>query len=279
MKIKNKKAISIMIAAILVISVFVAFLASVQASQTTVTIGNICSSETVTVPVIVNDVVEEDDITAFTVKLDYYDESDPYAAKVCKVTAITEGDIPLAAVNLWYADPKWGGWVKWCGYVVGDDGPYGDVVLGYLTFEVIGDPGDSTVLDLTVETLTSDYEPVAYTVIDGTFSIPEPIIPATVRIEPETLNLASQGVFTAFIQLPEGYDVADIGVSTVVCEGATAVRGIVDGDTFIAKFNRQNLVNVMTGDVVELTVVVELFDGTPFEGSDTIRVIKKGGKK
>jgi hypothetical protein len=200
-----------MVAAILVILVFVAFLASVQAShETTVTIGNICSSETVIVPVIVNDVAEEDDITAFTVKLDYYDGSDPYAAKVCKVTAITEGDIPLAGVNLWYADPNWGGWVKWTGYVVGDDGPYGDVVLGYLTFEVIGDPGDSTVLDLTVETLTSDYEPVAYTVIDGTFSIPEPIIPATVRIEPETLNLASKGKFTAFITLPGLYNITDI---------------------------------------------------------------------
>ena len=79
-----------MVAAILVILVFAAFLASVQASlETTVTIGNICSSETVIVPVIVNDVAEEDDITAFTVKLDYYDGGDPYAAKVCKVTRLS----------------------------------------------------------------------------------------------------------------------------------------------------------------------------------------------
>ena len=102
---------------------------------------------------------------------------------------------------------------------------------------------------------------------------------AYIDLKPETLNLASQGVFTAFIQLPEGYDVADIDVSTVVCEGATAVRGMVDGDTFIAKFNRQDLVDVMTGDTVELTVTGDLFDGTPFEGSDTIRVIDQGKGK
>ena len=116
---------------------------------------------------------------------------------------------------------------------------------------------------------------------EGIFQIISAAIPATVRIEPETLNLASQGVFTAFIQLPEGYDAADIDVSTVVCEGAPAVRGMVseeDNGTYIAKFNRQDLINVTTGDEVTLTVTGELYDGTPFEGSDTIRVIDKGGK-
>ena len=111
----------------------------------------------------------------------------------------------------------------------------------------------------------------------------EPVeIPASIRIEPETLNLASKGVFTAFIQLPEGYDVADINISTIVCEGAPAIRGMVsedDNGTYIAKFNRQDLVDVMTGDAVELTVTGKLFDGTPFEGNDTIRVIDKGKGK
>lgn len=110
-----------------------------------------------------------------------------------------------------------------------------------------------------------------------------PAIPANVIIKPETLNLASKGVFTAFIQLPEGYDVADIDVSTVVCEGAPAVRGSVseeDTGTYIAKFNRQDLVEVTTGGEVTLTVTGELNDGTPFTGTETIRVIEKGeGKK
>lgn len=102
-------------------------------------------------------------------------------------------------------------------------------------------------------------------------------IPATVRIEPETLNLKRKGVFTAFIALPEGYNVADIDINTVVCEGAKAVKGMIDGTVFIAKFDREDLrESLPAGDAVELTVTGELKDGTSFKGSDTIRVIDKG---
>ena len=75
-------------------------------------------------------------------------------------------------------------------------------------------------------------------------------IEADVRIEPETLNLASQGVFTAFIMLPAGYDVADIKLSAVKCEGVSAIRGTVARNTFIAKFNRQAVLGVLDGDGV-----------------------------
>ena len=102
-------------------------------------------------------------------------------------------------------------------------------------------------------------------------------VEASVTIKPETLNLNSEGVFTASVQLPESYSVTEINVSTVECEGASAVRGTVASDTFIAKFNRQELVNVTTGDAVTLTVTGELYDGTAFGGSDTIRVIDEGG--
>jgi hypothetical protein len=102
-------------------------------------------------------------------------------------------------------------------------------------------------------------------------------IEATVRIEPETLNLASKGVFTAFIALPEGYEVRGISVGSVVCEGAPIVKGMVAGNKFIAKFNRQDLVDVPVGDEVTLTVRGYVA-GVPFEGSDTIRVIDKGVK-
>ncbi len=121
------------------------------------------------------------------------------------------------------------------------------------------------------------------------------IIPATVRIEPETLNLASKGVFTAFIQLPEGYDVSDINISTVECEDASAIEGRIvhggegghhgkghAGDTLKVKFNRQDLVDVPTGNAVMLTVTGKILhnDGeVDFEGSDTIRVINKGKDK
>ena len=117
--------------------------------------------------------------------------------------------------------------------------------------------------------------------VNFTVEYSSPSSEITIRIEPETLNLASKGVFTAFITLPEGYNVADINISTVECEGAPAVRGMVseedtDNGTFIAKFNRQDLKNVTEGDAVELTVTGELYDGTQFEGNDTIRVIERG---
>ena len=109
--------------------------------------------------------------------------------------------------------------------------------------------------------------------------LPPEEIEATVTIKPESLNLTSRGVFTAFITLPEGYDVSDINVGTLVCEGAPVVRGKVAGGKLIAKFDRQDLGDdVLIGEAVLFTVTGELTDGTPFEGSDTIRVMKKGGK-
>jgi len=85
-------------------------------------------------------------------------------------------------------------------------------------------------------------------------------------------------VFTAFITLPEGHDVADINLSSVECEGESAIRGVVAGDTFIAKFNRQDMVGILEPDGEEtLTVTGELNGGLSFEGSDTIRVIDSGG--
>jgi hypothetical protein len=100
-----------------------------------------------------------------------------------------------------------------------------------------------------------------------------PAVEAAVRIEPETLNLKSKGIFTAFITLPEGYDVADIDISSVLCEGAPAIRGIIANDALGAKFDRQNLVGVDSGDEVSFTVTGNLINGMSFSGTDTIRVI------
>ncbi|MFC1965859.1 hypothetical protein ACFLWI_02785 [Chloroflexota bacterium] len=101
------------------------------------------------------------------------------------------------------------------------------------------------------------------------------VISATIDIDPDTLNLKSKGSFTAYITLPDGYSVADIDLDTVVCEGAQATRGSIEGDRLIAKFNRQELLDVEPGDEVEMTVIGKVA-GILFEGSDTIRVIDKG---
>jgi len=69
---------------------------------------------------------------------------------------------------------------------------------------------------------------------------------ATVRIEPETLNLNS--------------------------------KGTIAGNTLSVKFDRQSLVGIPAGNEVTLTVRGSLSSGGTFEGSDTIRVIDKGKK-
>jgi hypothetical protein len=99
------------------------------------------------------------------------------------------------------------------------------------------------------------------------------LIPATVRIEPETLNLKSKGVITAFVQLPEQYSIKNIDLSTVICQRAPAIRGVIAGDTLILKFNRQELQNIVPGEEVEFLVTGQLTDGSIFIGEDLIKVI------
>lgn len=122
------------------------------------------------------------------------------------------------------------------------------------------------------------------------FKVPEPAIEATVNIDPDTLNLNSKGKWiTCYIELSEDYDVEDIDVSTVKLNDQVPAEshptGIGDYDNdgipdLMVKFDRSAVQEILqAGDEVEITVTGELTDGTPFEGSDTIRVIDKGGKK
>ena len=111
---------------------------------------------------------------------------------------------------------------------------------------------------------------------------------AGIDIDPDTLNLNSKGKWvTCYIELPEGYDVADIDVSTVFLNAVQAEprpTGIGDYDDdgipdLMVKFDRSDIQDAVDpGDEVELTVSGKLTGGTPFEGTDTIRVIDKGNK-
>jgi hypothetical protein len=116
-----------------------------------------------------------------------------------------------------------------------------------------------------------------------------PAVPATIDITPDTLNVNSKSdknAVTLYIELPNGYDVANINISTAKLN---ATRGSVqaqanpaeigdyddDGNSgLMVKFDRQALISIVDiGDQVELIATGQLRDGTPFEGSDTIRVV------
>ncbi len=114
-------------------------------------------------------------------------------------------------------------------------------------------------------------------------------VPASVDIDPDTLNATSEGNFvTAYIELPDGFNVADIILSSVTLQavgldGSVSVEakpteiGDYDGDTtsdLMVKFDRAAVLSLLagvTGDV-SIKVAGDLSNGGYFEGSEVVRV-------
>ncbi|MCK5563315.1 hypothetical protein KAI30_04000 [Candidatus Bathyarchaeota archaeon] len=108
-------------------------------------------------------------------------------------------------------------------------------------------------------------------------------VPATVEIYPETLSLHSLfgRWIKAYIELPEGYDVSDIEIPTVMLNDEVAAElrptkiGDYDNDgisDLMVKFSRIDVMrSIFRVGENTLTISGEL-DGFFFEGSDTIRV-------
>jgi len=116
-------------------------------------------------------------------------------------------------------------------------------------------------------------------------------IPATLDIDPNTLNLGSKGNWiTSYIEFPEDYDVNDINVSSIVLNDTVLLQpkpieiGDYDNDAIpdlMVKFDRAKVIEYISEHVpitqkfmnIELTVTGYLNDGTPFQGTDTIKII------
>jgi len=121
------------------------------------------------------------------------------------------------------------------------------------------------------------------------------MIPATIDIDSDTLNLRSRGRWiTAYIEFPEGYDVNDINVTTVMLNDTVSAElhstevEDYDGDgvpDLMVKFDRTEVTSYILANVnmtklaeerfmtVTLTITGQLDDGTPFQGSDTITIM------
>ncbi len=107
----------------------------------------------------------------------------------------------------------------------------------------------------------------------------------TIDFDPDTLNLKTKGKYvTAYIELPTGYDVSQIDVSSITLNGTIPALdkptkvGDYDSDSvpdLMVKFDASAVKDLLTlGSQVEITVTGEVA-GIGFEGSDTIRVISK----
>jgi len=133
-------------------------------------------------------------------------------------------------------------------------------------------------------------------IYDFIFREPVPsTIEAKVCINPDTLNLKSKGEWvTAYIELPEGYNVNNINVSsillnnTVLDPSAPTAIGDYDGNgtlDLMVKFDRAGVISYILANVnmtqlleerpmtITLIITGYLNDGTSFKGSDAITVI------
>ena len=104
-----------------------------------------------------------------------------------------------------------------------------------------------------------------------------------IDFDPDVLNLRARGgVVTAYIELPTGFDVHDIDISTILLNGTVPA---LSRPTAIGDYNRNGIPDLMVkfdrravqailevGQSVEITITGEV-DGIPFMGTDTIRVI------
>lgn len=128
-------------------------------------------------------------------------------------------------------------------------------------------------------------------------------IEVAVDIKPEScpnpLNVKSKGVLPVAVLGMEDFDVTEVDVDYISLAGVAPIRfdyedvatpfdgercdcheagpdGILD---LVLHFDTKEIVEaigpVVDGDELELILTSELYDGTPIEGSDCIRVIKK----
>ena len=119
------------------------------------------------------------------------------------------------------------------------------------------------------------------------------LISAIIDTHPDTLNLKRKGQWiTAYIELPEGYNPEDIDATTILLNETVqpvldpkydfvtnSSEYLVDHDEDgilerMVKFDRAEVMALLSVGEATLTITGKV-KGTPFEGSDTVRVLGK----
>ena len=97
---------------------------------------------------------------------------------------------------------------------------------------------------------------------------------ASIGITPQSLNLGSNGVLKARIDLISGYDAGNINIATVRAYSAAPTDAKTNGKgTLTLTFNREDLVGVPVGESVMFLVTGQYTDGSAFQGWDYIKVM------
>jgi len=159
-----------------------------------------------------------------------------------------------------------------------------DASDSYSVFARFIDPGIGIFTSQTIKNQLIDPGKTATNALFGTSSISIAsgtlrTIPAKIKITPKTLNLGNKGLFSVMIEIKKGSgaSVIDIETATIKIQNITSHRIIVAQDKFvIALFKTQELEDIEIGEYTALTLTGRLNDGTPFEGTDTVRIIGKG---
>jgi hypothetical protein len=107
---------------------------------------------------------------------------------------------------------------------------------------------------------------------------PEPSRSLSLDIDPDTLNLKSEGRWITAYLRAENASVHDVDISSILLQDTLAPeRWDYQDDVLMLKFNRQDLIAILeVGESVEIKLSGKWIDGTAFEAYDSIRVINPG---
>ncbi len=174
----------------------------------------------------------------------------------------------------------------------------GDLAVGEIDLSALPDTGNEDyflgiISDVPFDSIGFDEDPDEddIAIADFRFASLLPdvwIINAVVDMKPERLNLRSRGKYvTAYIELPDGYDVNDIDMSSVVISKIRSdvikppIRrtglwriGDYDGDgvrDLRVRFSRKKLIRLLKTSDRRITIAGTLLNGTSFTGTDKIR--------